>query len=233
VLGYICGIGWYLGNCYWIYPTMHLYGDLSEAASAGVLVLFALYLGLYLGLLGLVFAVIRRTWGVSIALVTSPLLWVAIELARDRVTGFPWDLLGYSQIDNLTLIRMAPWTGVFGLSLFIAMVNMLWAIPAAKLRPKLRSAALAAACVLSAVAVWLQFRGPNLGPLPAAATAVLVQENLSVGAGTQQRLESKEAMLSSFASLSRHPIFPSNPEQLRLRNLSHGRNRRLRFLIPM
>jgi apolipoprotein N-acyltransferase len=207
VLGYICGIGWYLGNCYWIYPTMHLYGDLSEAASAGVLVLFALYLGLYLGLLGLVFAVIRRTWGVSIALVTSPLLWVAIELARDRVTGFPWDLLGYSQIDNLTLIRMAPWTGVFGLSLFIAMVNMLWAIPAAKLRPKLRSAALAAACVLSAVAVWLQFRGPNLGPLPTTATAVLVQENLSVGAGTQQRLESKEAMLSSFASLSRHPNF--------------------------
>ncbi|HEX5282983.1 MAG TPA: apolipoprotein N-acyltransferase [Bryocella sp.] len=207
-LGYICGIAWYLGNCYWIYQTMHLYGDLSEAASAGILVLFALYLGLYLGLFGLLFAVIRKTWGVTVALVTSPLLWVTIELARDRVTGFPWDLLGYSQIDNLTLIRMAPWTGVFGLSLVIAAVNMLWAFAAAKLRPRIRSAALVAACVFSAVAVWLQFSGPVPQPSPTAAIAVLVQENLAVGAGTGQHLEAKAVMLSSFAALSRHPDFP-------------------------
>lgn len=186
---------------------MHLYGDLSQAASAGVLVLFALYLGLYLGLFGLLFAVTRRTWNVTAALVTSPLLWVAIELARDRVTGFPWDLLGYSQIDNLTLIRMAPWTGVFGLSLVIATINMLWAIPAAKLRAGIRFSALVAACLLSAIAVWLQFNGPKPATSPTGATAVLVQENLAVGAGTGQHLESKDRMLSSFASLSQHPDF--------------------------
>ncbi len=219
LLGYICGIAWYLGNCYWIYPTMHLYGDLSEAASAGVLCLFALYLGLYLGLFGLLFAVVKKTWGVSIALLTSPLLWVAVELARDRVTGFPWDLLGYSQVDNLTLIRMAPWTGVFGLSLVIATINMLWAIPALKLGAALRFAALGAACGFSAVAVLLQFRGPSPKPSPAIATAVLVQENLSVGVGTQGHLESKDAMLSSFAALSQHPNFradagPASPPQL-------------------
>ena len=48
-LGYVCGVFWYLGNCYWIYPTMHFYGNLSEAASVGVLFLFALYLGLVSG----------------------------------------------------------------------------------------------------------------------------------------------------------------------------------------
>ena len=99
---------------------MHLYGNLSELASVGVLLLFALYLGLYLALFGLLFGVIRRNRGVTVALLGSPLLWVAVELARGRITGFPWDLLGYAQIDNLTLIRMAPWTGVFGLSLIIA-----------------------------------------------------------------------------------------------------------------
>lgn len=219
LLGYICGIAWYLGNCYWIYATMHLYGNLSEPASFGVLCLFALYLGLYLGLFGLLFAVIRKKWSLTVALVTSPLLWVAVELARDRVTGFPWDLLGYSQIDNLTLIRIAPWTGVFGLSLVIATINMLWTVPAIKLSAKLRYAAPAAACALSAVMVCLQFKGPNPQPPPATAIAVLVQENLSVGAGTQQHLETKDAMLTSFAALSRHPDFPdkssaASPPQL-------------------
>src|SRR6185437_23794 len=131
-LGYICGIFWYLGNCYWIYSTMHLYGNLSEVASVGVLILFALYLGLYLALFGLLFGVIRRNWSVSAALISAPLLWVAVEFARDRVTGFPWDLLGYAQINNLTLTRIAPWTGVFGLSLVIATVNALWALPIAQ-----------------------------------------------------------------------------------------------------
>ena len=80
---------------------MHLYGNLPEIASVGVLFLFALYLGLYLALFGLLFGAIRRHWSLTAALISSPLLWVAVEFARDRVTGFPWDLLGYTQIDNL------------------------------------------------------------------------------------------------------------------------------------
>jgi apolipoprotein N-acyltransferase len=203
-LGYICGIFWYLGNCYWIYSTMHLYGNLSQAASAGVLVLFALYLGMYLGLFGLLFGAIRDNWGLTAALVSSPLLWVAVELARARITGFPWDLLGYSQIDNLTLTRIAPWTGVFGISLVIATVNMLWAVPAAKTRTGIKAASVCVACFVSAVMVWLQMKGPAPGPSQTSATAALVQENLSVGGGIT---ESKNVMLNSFASLSQHPDF--------------------------
>src|SRR4051812_24349798 len=41
-LGYACGIVWYLGNCYWIYNTMHVYGNLSSVVSLGILLLFAL-----------------------------------------------------------------------------------------------------------------------------------------------------------------------------------------------
>jgi apolipoprotein N-acyltransferase len=137
---------------------------------------------------------------------SSPLLWVAVEFARDRVTGFPWDLLGYAQIDNLTLVRMAPWTGVFGLSLAIAAVNTLWAAPIARLRRTTTWLVLLLAGTLTAAAAWLQFKGPAPPPADTNATAVLVQENLSVGVGTQQ--ESRDAMLASFASLSRHPDFP-------------------------
>ena len=186
---------------------MHLFGNLSELASAGVLLLFALYLGVYLALFGLLFGIIRRSWGVTAALLSSPLLWVTVELARGRITGFPWDLLGYAQIDNLTLIRMAPWTGVFGLSLIIAAVNMLWVFPVARLRRSAAWLTMPIAGVLTGAAIWLQFAGPAPPPAEAGARAVLVQENLSVGAGTEQ--ESRDAMLASFAKLSQHPDFPS------------------------
>jgi apolipoprotein N-acyltransferase len=185
---------------------MHLYGNLSEVASIGVLLLFSLYLGLYLALFGLLFSIVRRNWSVRAALLSSPLLWVAVEFARDRVTGFPWDLLGYTQIDNLTLVRIAPWTGVFGLSLVIATVNMLWTMPLAKLGKTATWSVLPLAGILTATATWLQFRGPMPPAARATETAVLLQENLSVVAGAQQ--ESREAMLASFARLSQHPDFP-------------------------
>ena len=37
MLGYLCGFIWYMGNCYWIYPTMHLFGGLSKPVAAGIL----------------------------------------------------------------------------------------------------------------------------------------------------------------------------------------------------
>lgn len=40
LLGYVCGFTWYLGNCYWIYQTMYLYGGLAKPIAAGILVLF-------------------------------------------------------------------------------------------------------------------------------------------------------------------------------------------------
>ncbi len=52
LLGYLSGIIWYAGSCYWIYHVMHLYGGLHPAVAAGILLLFCLYLALYHGLFG-------------------------------------------------------------------------------------------------------------------------------------------------------------------------------------
>ena len=57
------------------------------------------------------------------ALLLSPVVWVAVELARTRITGFPWDLLGTTQVDNIPLARIATVTGVYGLSFEIMVVN--------------------------------------------------------------------------------------------------------------
>src|ERR1700720_4267742 len=123
LLGYVCGILWYAGNCYGVYSTMKQYGGISAPGAAGLLLLFCLYLALYHGVFGLVVALLAN-WSERAALVLSPFVWVAVELARTRISGFPWDLLGITQVDNIPLARIASVTGVYGLSFEIMLVNM-------------------------------------------------------------------------------------------------------------
>ncbi len=154
-LGYISGVIWYLGSCYWVFHVMHVYGNLGTFTSVLLLLAYSLYLALYHGLFGLLLALIaRRRNGYSLrALVFAPFAWVAVELARTYITGFPWDLLGTTQIDNIPLTRLATFTGVYGLSFEIALVNT--AVAAAFLVPRTRrrlmfAASLGAAAVLQA-----------------------------------------------------------------------------------
>src|SRR6266853_2070798 len=86
VLGYLCGILWYAGNCYWIYNTMKQYGGVNAPGAAGLLFLFCLYLALYHGAFGLIISLLaKQSLSLRTALVFSPFVWVALELARTRI----------------------------------------------------------------------------------------------------------------------------------------------------
>jgi apolipoprotein N-acyltransferase len=184
ILGYCSGFVWYLGNCYWIFRTMHYYGGISQPVSAGILALFCLYLGLYHALFGALIVAFRRgRMGVQGALLLSPFAWVAAELARSRITGFPWDLLGITQVDNPLLTRLAPFMGVYGLSFVIAAVNTLW-LTRITLRDRryTRTALVAGAVVVTLFYVSLLLRVRVPVRVGTEATATLLQENLEVGA---------------------------------------------------
>jgi apolipoprotein N-acyltransferase len=180
LLAYVSGILWYAGTCYWIYNTMHEFGGLSAPLALLALFLFCLYLGLYHGLFGMLLSLgVGPGRDNRRALVTAPFLWVAVELARTLVTGFPWNLLGTAQVDNISLSRITTWTGVYGVSFEIMLVNV--AVAAAfllsrKKRNTLLVASLAAAAVLQAG------RLVEAPALPTDHTALLVQENLPVDA---------------------------------------------------
>jgi apolipoprotein N-acyltransferase len=180
LLAYVSGILWYAGTCYWIYDTMHQYGGLSKPLALLALFLFCLYLGLYHGVFGLLLSLaVGPGRDYRRALLATPFLWVAVELARTLVTGFPWNLLGTAQVDNISLSRITTWTGVYGVSFEIMLVNV--AIAAAFLVPrKKRSTLLIAA--LTAAAVLQAGRLIDAPGLPADHAALLVQENLPVDA---------------------------------------------------
>ena len=185
LLGYLAGSLWYAGNCYWIYATMHVYGGLSPLASVLLLIGFSLVLGAYWGLFGLGIAVARQVTGsVRIALAFAPFLWVALDLAAARITSVPWDQLGYSQVDNTLLSKLAPWTGVYGISFVLVWVNVLIAGGVLLTRCHgdwLRDRRAWGAS--GAVLLVLGGLGLTIAPPqpPATALAVLVQPNLNVG----------------------------------------------------
>jgi apolipoprotein N-acyltransferase len=222
VLGYVCGILWFAGTCYWIFDTMHRYGGLPIPAAALALILFCMYVGLYHGMFGLLLALVvgykpagSKAAGAKLAgyeasirraLVTVPFLWVAVELARTRITAFPWELLGYSQTGNFALTRIATLVGVYGLSFEIALVNSVFAAAFVVPReaPKgRRKWLLASAC---GAALILQ-TGQLLTPPPVATdhTALLVQPNIPILEGSMWTKEYFQDTLKDLTAVSLHP----------------------------
>lgn len=212
LLGYLCGFIWYLGSCSWIFHVMHVYGGIGTPLSVLLLLMFSLYLGLYHGLFGLFLALIAaRRNGYSLrALVFTPFLWVAVEMARTYITGFPWDLLGTTQIDNIPLSRIATVTGVYGISFEIALVNT--AVAAAFLVPYAKRKVLLTASLAAAIAL---HAGKLLKPeaLPTDQGATLVQANVPITESDVWSLEYFEQTLNSLQALSARPRSerPSTP----------------------
>jgi apolipoprotein N-acyltransferase len=179
LLGYLSGVIWYAGTCYWIRDTMHQYGGLSNAAALGILLLFCVYLALYHALFGGLLALAGNT-RTSIsrgALVGAPFLWVAMELARTRITGFPWQLLGTAQVDNVPLARLASITGVYGISFEIMLVNTAFAA-AFLVRRERRTTLLTAS--IGAVIALQAGRLVATPEMPSDRIAYLVQQNIPI-----------------------------------------------------
>jgi apolipoprotein N-acyltransferase len=200
-LAYCCGILWSGGTCYWVFDTMHRYGGLPIPAASFVLLLFCLYIGLYHGLFGLLVALAAAPRASLLRpLVAAPFVWVAVELARTRITAFPWELLGYAQTSNIALTRIATQTGVYGLSFEIVLVNSAFAaaflVEKAR-RKRLLMAAVAAALILQA-GQWTM--APP--PAPADRAAVLVQPNIPIVANWTENYF--QNTLRDLAELSLH-----------------------------
>ena len=173
--GWVFGVLWYAINCYWIYQTMYLYGGLPAPVAAGILLLFSLIMGLYYGLFGWLIAFSRHaTGGVRAPLLLAPFLWTAIDLLGAHLIKVPWDQLGYSQIENAALTMIAPWTGTYGVTFVLLAVNALLAAGFALGKRQWWVAGAAATVVLEAGLLW------HPAAVPTSATAVLLQENLSV-----------------------------------------------------
>jgi len=116
---YFSGAIFFAGSCYWFVEVTHQYGGLNLALALTALLAFVLVFSVFFGVFGLAVGMVARK-SPSLALLLSPFLWVALELARTYlITGFPWNLLGYA-VPFAGLRQIACVTGVYGLSFLAA-----------------------------------------------------------------------------------------------------------------
>ena len=144
----------------------------------GVVLLFA-YLGLYVG----VFAWLTRRWG----LWAAPLIWPLLEFLRTKSQiGFPWGLLGYTMTPYIPFIQPASIGGVYLVSAWLVLVNVLLYRLLTDLRPQAASRKLqtrtltwrAAWLVLAFVAP-LVFSALYIRPLKPWFNVAIIQPNVS------------------------------------------------------
>ena len=122
-LGLTTGVVYFAGTLYWVTRVMVVYGGLPTVVAALVNALLIAYLALYPAIFAMTVSRVAGAFGPR-GLIVAPFVWVATELGRSYViTGFPWVLLGYSQVQVLPVAQLASVTGVFGLSALVAAVS--------------------------------------------------------------------------------------------------------------
>ena len=120
--GFLAGLIYFTGTLYWITGVMAVYGGLSQWVAVLVNAGLILYLSVFPALFAVAVRRLLNKHGAA-ALLAAPFVWVASELARGYVTGFPWALLGYSQVTALPIAQLASIGGVYSLSWLTAAVS--------------------------------------------------------------------------------------------------------------
>jgi len=112
--GYLTGLIWASGTLYWIaWPT--------PAGLLGVLLVLPAYCGVF----SCAQSWFHRRWGRK-SFWAAPFLWVGMEaISSLGQLAFPWNLLGNTQASYLYLIQYASVTGVFGVSFWVVLLNVL------------------------------------------------------------------------------------------------------------
>ena len=185
--GWLFGFATYALGLYWIFISLHRYGDLSAPLSVAAVLALSAVLALVPACAS---ALARRYAPLSADASPSRILsgtlawaamWAAFEWLRAvLLTGFPWLNIGYAQIDG-PIAGWAPLLGVHGmafLSAFVAAaVASLWQ-PARKTGPGSRHALAAGIALALAAAGWplsrIDWSAPSGDPL----NVRLVQGNI-------------------------------------------------------
>ncbi len=124
--GYVAGFFWNLFTLYWVYVA-------TIAGVIGLLLVLPIYVMIY----GWLHVTLREKLGKNYVFLL-PAIWVTIEYLRSLGSaGFPWTALAYTQTYYTDLIQYADITGVFGVSFWVFLLNIILFI-LLKERPPIR-----------------------------------------------------------------------------------------------
>jgi apolipoprotein N-acyltransferase len=167
LLGWIAGAVYWCGVCYWIQIVLAVHGDMGTGVAWAMFALFCVAKALHMGVFAMLAGVLMHRWWAVPAVAAW---WVTVEATHGSL-GFAWLALGNAGVDMSIPMRLAPITGVYGLSFVFMMMATMLAVAALR-RPRWELLWLTPLLIL-----------PLLPAMPAAdrgeESALLVQPNIS------------------------------------------------------
>ncbi len=117
--GFTAGAIYWFGLCNWIQWTMEQHAGVSSSMAWFLFVLLCMVKALQMGIFAALAGALPQRWWTPPALAA---LWVSLEYTHSW-TGFEWLNLGNAASDMSLLLRLAPVTGVWGLSFAFALMS--------------------------------------------------------------------------------------------------------------
>jgi apolipoprotein N-acyltransferase len=206
LLGLTSGFVYFTATLYWTGTVIRTFGGIPLPAAVLGVILLALYQGFFPALFALISSRLIVRGGVA-ALFLSAAAWVATEFFRGIVFGgFPWVLLGDSQVTVLPVAQLASVLGVYGVSALVAFVNAAIAYGMLTEGRRRAAAIAAAAVVLIATGAWGTARIAD-GSLTRMGTAIrvgLIQANIA----QEDKWKSAEArrIFTTYVAMTRDAV---------------------------
>ena len=204
--GFAWGLGFFLTGVSWVFISLWVYGGMPAWLAGLATFLFCAFLALFPAAVGALQAYPKahqhgRITPVFRFVLMIPLAWSVTEWTRGWIfTGFPWLVVGYSQVPNGPLAGYAPLVGVYGVSFLLALIAGLlaWGVTTrGPLAPRVWAAAAIVALGVGGQALHdVQWTTPDGPPT----TVALLQGNIPQD--MKWRPETTRATLETYARMA-------------------------------
>jgi apolipoprotein N-acyltransferase len=243
VLGWIWGLVFFTGTCWWLTFAPITYAAFPWALAYFLLLIMTAIVAIFSGVFAMFQAILIRRFG-SVAMLAAPFVWVSTEFLRYWITGNNWNAIGYSQAFGVLFLRAASFAGVLAISFVCVLIAACYAfaiLERSKVSAWLAIVPLALIGVDQGVNLFLST--PYLSGGDRAATVVAIQPNVPMSGLTYekwQQLRRKHIELAeaALATINDQPstkttvVFPESPmnfmydEDEEFRNFVHAFARR-------
>lgn len=163
------GLGLFGIGIYWIYISLHTYGNMPAVMAALCTFLLAAFLALFPAMTAAFSKHISANQKHTF-LIAAPVLWALADWVRGWIfTGFPWLTIGYSQLPHSPLAGYVPIIGTYGVSLITvllaSLISALWLKDLQKQHRRSVLLALLAIVAAGGLLKQIEWSDPNKPPI--------------------------------------------------------------------
>src|SRR5919197_110453 len=122
-LGFVSAVAFWLATISWTVPGVMRATGIGWPRPTLIFIVMTLVLSAFTAVFCVLVARSPVRSGAAYVIVAAS-SWVTLELLRtELLVRLPWNVLGYTQYRNLSLIQVASFTGVYGVSFVVVALN--------------------------------------------------------------------------------------------------------------